>query len=570
MSATSAPAGDPWAGVEKPEKPERDRWGRYRIPHPETGELLSWTRATTFAGSVADRFALNAWQQRMGAIGLAQRPDLLAQVAATHPEDKAQLDRLVEDAKEHAGSTTGAGLGTALHAFTEAVDRGQHPAIPPPHNQDVAAYTNAMGDAGIEVLAVEQVVTVPKLSEPVAGTFDRVVRMPSGEVLVADLKTGKDLGYSWGEIAIQLALYAHAGTVWDPAAGMHLPAHLTSTERALVMHLPVGKASCTLWLVDIAAGWEAAQLCGAVRQWRKRDGLATRLPSPGAPAGGAAASGGAVLAGAPARPAVSAGLPAGLEDKRAWLRDRIVALPPAGGELLATTWPTGVPRLSQATGMGQLDAITAAVNAVEKAVGAPFPEEGDPTHARPGDQRRTGLLDAIKDLPDDMRGDFHDVATALATEPAMTAGEVEAITKLVANAVALQKMRNEATSRAFRVADMSFGVSAAPLLAALGVSDRASAFCDWDCTALDYLVDAIGLGAVAERDGHLVVDRPMDVLDRYGNRNDVLRAGKEAAERLHRPKPKTAADVLEDPVLAAALLMADETPSTQAQGEQAL
>jgi len=52
-------------------------------------------------------------------------------------------------------------------------------------------------------------------------------------------------------------------------------------EQALVVHLPAGEGRCTLYLVDIAAGWEMAQVCGAVREWRARRDLAQVLAAEG-------------------------------------------------------------------------------------------------------------------------------------------------------------------------------------------------------------------------------------------------------------------------------------------------
>ena len=92
--------------------------------------------------------------------------------------------------------------------------------------------------------------------------------------MVGDVKSGTDLTRSWTEIAIQLALYAHADTTYDPISGQHHQMLAVDQEKALVIHLPAGEGRCTLYLVDIAAGWEMAQLCGVVREWRGRRDLA--------------------------------------------------------------------------------------------------------------------------------------------------------------------------------------------------------------------------------------------------------------------------------------------------------
>jgi hypothetical protein len=60
----------------KPPEPERNRWGQYVIPHPDTGKKMGWVRATTWASTVADTFGLTNWKVRMTALGLAQRKDL--------------------------------------------------------------------------------------------------------------------------------------------------------------------------------------------------------------------------------------------------------------------------------------------------------------------------------------------------------------------------------------------------------------------------------------------------------------------------------------------------------------
>jgi hypothetical protein len=276
-------------------EPERDRYGRYRITDPVTGEERSWIRATTWAKTVSDLFALHGWEKRMVALGFAQRPDLLLRVAAVADPDssagKSELDRLIDKAREHAKAGARANLGTALHAFAESLDVGRPlPEIPPPYDRDIAAYRRAMATVEVSRNYVERICVVRELS--VAGTMDRLVRFKHGRdgkrlPLIGDVKTGSDLKFSWNEIAIQLALYAHADTIYDPVTREHHPMLEVNQEQALVIHLPAGEGRCTLYLVDIRSGWEMAQLCGAVRAWRDRKDLAQLLdqvvPEAGAP-----------------------------------------------------------------------------------------------------------------------------------------------------------------------------------------------------------------------------------------------------------------------------------------------
>lgn len=255
---------------------EFDRWGRYVIPHPETGKKTSWTRATTYAKSISDTYALGQWMLRMAVKGVATRPDLYALAASTPIDDKDALNRIAEDAKEAAAAKAGANLGTALHTFTEQLDRGEKPTVPEPWARDVEAYRTTLAAAGIRIdpKLMERKVVVPQVG--VAGTFDRIVDW-AGLLRIGDLKTGKDLSFGWLEIAVQLALYSRATHIWNPVTRTFEPMPPVDQQTALVFHLPVGKAVCTVYEVDIAAGWEAARLCGQVREWRKRKDLAKTI-----------------------------------------------------------------------------------------------------------------------------------------------------------------------------------------------------------------------------------------------------------------------------------------------------
>jgi hypothetical protein len=252
-------------------EPKHDRWGRYILPNPTTGEERPWTRATTWANTIADTYGLTKWQMRMVAKGVATRKDLLALAASASIDEKGKLDGVAKDALEAAGGSAGRNLGTALHGFTEQIDRGEQPEVPHEWQRDVDAYSATLAEAGVFTVQeyIERVVVCEALG--VAGTLDRIIRYEP-EFFVADVKTGSDLSYAWGEIAVQLALYANADAMWDGAEYVPLPP--LNREKALVIHLPIGRGKCDLYWVDIAAGWEAARLCGGVRDWRKRDNLA--------------------------------------------------------------------------------------------------------------------------------------------------------------------------------------------------------------------------------------------------------------------------------------------------------
>ena len=105
-------------------EPRRDRFGRYLVTPPDGGKPVAMTRATTVAGAVDDTTGLQKWMKRQVAVGMAKRPDLVAAVATTDPDDKKKLGALAEDAMDAAGSSSAATVGTALHRATELADLG--------------------------------------------------------------------------------------------------------------------------------------------------------------------------------------------------------------------------------------------------------------------------------------------------------------------------------------------------------------------------------------------------------------------------------------------------------------
>jgi hypothetical protein len=253
--------------------------GRYAIPDPDTGRPARWTRATTFAKAISETENLQRWSERHVAKGLAERPDLLARVARMNLDQRRPLDGVVRDAKTAAGAWRKAGYGTTFHALTEKVDLGELDpfAAGAPWGAMLRAYVQILQDYRIKILPdfIEKTIVLKRYK--VAGTLDRIVEMPSGELWIADIKTGRDLSWSWGEIVIQLALYAHADKIWDADANKFLDMPEVSQSQALVIHAPVEGDFVALERVNIELGWEAAELCHQVRSWQKFHGLAEQV-----------------------------------------------------------------------------------------------------------------------------------------------------------------------------------------------------------------------------------------------------------------------------------------------------
>lgn len=254
-----------WQSVTPPPKIARDRWGRPLVTPPNGGKAVAYTRCTTFVSAIEDTFNLQKWLIRQTALGLAQRSDLLLAVTA-HRNDKRELDKICEQAKEAAAASAKATTGTALHSLTEALDRGQElPALPAGAQASIDAYAAATKE--LKAVAIESFTVLDSLQ--VAGTPDRVVEY-GGERYIADIKTGS-IDYGILKIAAQLAVYAR-GQLYDITTGER-STHGASTTRGVVIHVPStddpAEAKAELWWIDLEAGWQAVLANRQVRELRK-------------------------------------------------------------------------------------------------------------------------------------------------------------------------------------------------------------------------------------------------------------------------------------------------------------
>lgn len=268
---------------------ERGKWGWYKLRHPETMDLMLSKRVSTFGKVIGDRTALEKWGERMAVVGMSHRADLFSLVHGKDVrKDSKELNKLIADAKQAAGSSKAANLGTALHGFAEQVDCGRWTDldVPAEHRKDIQAYGDAIVRSGLEVYPdlIERITYIPEFD--VAGKFDRIFRLPDGSYVIGDLKTGS-IEYSIMEIEIQLALYAqgvNTSGIWSKRDKKWLSpmtyGHDFSVPRvrqdiAVIVHLPVGKAECTLHVIDIERGWSNAQLCHQIHQARKEKHAST-------------------------------------------------------------------------------------------------------------------------------------------------------------------------------------------------------------------------------------------------------------------------------------------------------
>lgn len=201
------------SGAHGEKETRRDRFGRYLIPHPDTGKEQAWTRSTTFAKSISDTYALSQWGLRMALLGATQRPDIVQRAHGKHVRaDKKLLDELTAELKTAAGDKVAANLGTSMHSFTEMADRAWHSPggprsildqVPPDCRDDVETYIRLLEETGLEpVPNLIEFTTVVK-QYGVAGTSDNCykvtkplvlrigrgdVRLEPGEYVIGDKK----------------------------------------------------------------------------------------------------------------------------------------------------------------------------------------------------------------------------------------------------------------------------------------------------------------------------------------------------------------------------------------------
>lgn len=283
-------------------EPRRDQWGRYLVVPPGKSKPIGYTRVTTVAKTLDDGGGLLPWKATLAMTGLMRRQGLRGKFEALmsqHPDkgpwygstdSKKQAKKLVEECAKAGGSTDRADLGTALHSIVEQINKGQAPLMVQPETQaDTDAYRAATEDMIIDARFCELVVVLDEWR--VAGSPDMLrVAVPGlGEDVVADLKTGDNLDYSWQSIAVQMAAYANASSVYiqgnadDGSEDERSLMPPISRDVGLVIHLPAGQARCDLYTVDLASGWKAFQRSMWTRDWRKNKTLAKPLQiAPGA------------------------------------------------------------------------------------------------------------------------------------------------------------------------------------------------------------------------------------------------------------------------------------------------
>lgn len=274
------------------------QWGWYKLPDPETGRPTLFPRATTVAKVIEDRENLAKWGRRetvKRVFDLSKMaPDtrlnplfettassaLSALLTAIESDKVSAIDAVLDMIDNLLGGAAARELGECVHAWLEALDMGivlmrDVPDLVRPH---VEAYRKVMAHRGLVPVPeyVERTVLNTQCEAEhglsVAGKIDRVFRIvTTGELVLGDVKTSKDLKYSWLSFAVQVGgVYGWAervlsldGTGWEPMPEIR-------DDFAILMHVPSNNPAGTAAItIDKWFGGEALVETALVKNRRK-------------------------------------------------------------------------------------------------------------------------------------------------------------------------------------------------------------------------------------------------------------------------------------------------------------
>jgi hypothetical protein len=363
----------------------RDRWGRYQVLPVGGAKPIGYTRATTVAKALDDSGGLLSWGKRMVALGLAQRPDLVALVSTTPDTDKKTLDDICERAAEQGGATVRRDLGTAVHGMLEKSWSDPTFVAPDPYGADVRAVHDALATARLRVVDgfAERMIVHDR--HQIAGTFDLLVEDETGQKFVADIKTGSSLLGALA-FAVQLSIYANADALYNQGAAKdgsedtREPMPEVSKLHGVIIHVQPGSGVCELHWLDLATGAEALELAIAVRQMRKAKTLSPLTVEVDVVERTKQIA---------AAEKILSAADGNVDDEwRGWMRDRLKVLIDAGhSDLIRRSWPEGVPTLGSGDPIANhlADVIEQAVAIMEREVEAEFPapKPSEPAAATP-------------------------------------------------------------------------------------------------------------------------------------------------------------------------------------------
>lgn len=251
----------------------RDRWGRPLIIPAGHTTPEPYTRASSAAKTIEDTYNLEMWARRNVVFGMAHDASLVARTLAIGgtptewgKQTKSAVNKIAQDAATVAAAHKAADIGTAVHALTEQLDLGA-PVTGGPYQPDLDAYRDAIHAANLTIHPEHVECRMACDTLRLAGTADRLVEH-NGRLIVADIKTSATVDFGGLGWSAQLAAYAHSD-LYNPADNTRQTVTIEK-EWGIIIHLPAGTGTCTLYRVDLTAGYTAATLANQVRATREQ------------------------------------------------------------------------------------------------------------------------------------------------------------------------------------------------------------------------------------------------------------------------------------------------------------
>jgi len=374
-----------------PDRPDFRRIGK-GIPYvlnPE-GKRVRYSRSSNGGKILDDESNLTDWKLRTVVAGAAQRPELMAAASVLDIDmNKKELRDIAEKCLVAGKGERRSVIGTAVHAMFDHIDRGDEWTPPPNFNQLCINYVEFKLQWGFIVEDIEIHCINDRFH--LAGTLDRRFRttkalvapdgtiIPIGSVIVADLKTGKELEYAAGSYCTQLAAYVDSlrydvitdeRSLFDP---------MSVRDWAIIIHADSADTRIDAYWVDIESGRKGLELASEVKEWRRRSDLLTAARLPVTAAG--------VPLAATIPPPTGERPPSGhvgtdpderTTSRAEHLRSRIRGIidhSEIAAKALTRIWPVGIPGLKTPNHSWEdLDDIEAAIIQIEKDYSVPFGE----------------------------------------------------------------------------------------------------------------------------------------------------------------------------------------------------
>jgi RecB family exonuclease len=234
---------------------------------------------TAVAKIAADSFAIDQWEKRQVAIGLATDANLIENVAA-NLDNRDNLNKICDAAKTAARAHAAADRGTQMHRVLQLVLLDQeHKLITPQQRADAELLKRTLDRYRLRVYdgMAEQFVIWPEYR--VTGRFDAILEQPSGRLVLTDLKSGPNAVEYPHATSVQLALYARAPLISDAIRvdgdrlevtdWREMPTRL-DYQTAYVLLAEPGADVGEFYEMDITHGWAAGAKALEIVNWRKR------------------------------------------------------------------------------------------------------------------------------------------------------------------------------------------------------------------------------------------------------------------------------------------------------------